>query len=189
MIRAIIFDCFGVLYGGSLRALIEQCPPERIEELRDVNKQVDYGFIEHNEYIAGVAAILGKSPSDIEIFLSQKHVRNDQLLHYVVTLKADYKIGLLSNVGLGGIEHLFPFGEREKLFDAVVLSHEEHMTKPHPRIFELAAERLGVAPSECVMIDDLAINCEGAEAIGMQTIQHIRNTLTIQKLEAMLANA
>jgi len=43
MIRAVIFDCFGVLYGGSIEVLMAQCPPDRRAELEDINKQSDYG--------------------------------------------------------------------------------------------------------------------------------------------------
>ena len=46
------------------------------------------------------------------------------------------------------------------------------MHKPQPEIYRLAAERLGVAPEECVFVDDLRENCEGAEAVGMTAIRH-----------------
>ena len=41
------------------------------------------------------------------------------------------------------------------------------MHKPQPEIYRLAAERLEVAPEECLFVDDLRENCEGAEAVGM----------------------
>ena len=67
-----------------------------------------------------------------------------------------------------------------------MLSYREGIAKPNPEIFTLAAERLGVAPSECVMIDDIAANCEGAEVAGMQSILHTQNNLTISKLTTLL---
>ena len=41
MIRGIIFDCFGVLYGGSLSLLASMAPEGRAEEVYDINMQKD----------------------------------------------------------------------------------------------------------------------------------------------------
>jgi len=53
------------------------------------------------------------------------------------------------------MDDFFSATERAQFFDAVVLSGEENLTKPHPHIFELVAARLGLRPDECVMIDDI----------------------------------
>ena len=66
----------------------------------------------------------------------------------------------------------------------MVLSGEEGITKPSVAIFELMAERLGLDPSQCLMIDDIAENCAGARAAGMQTILFQDN----QQLESELYN-
>jgi epoxide hydrolase-like predicted phosphatase len=58
-----------------------------------------------------------------------------------------------------------------ELFDDVVISADVGMHKPQPEIFRLAAQRLQVEPSECVFVDDLRENCEGAEAVGMTAIR------------------
>ena len=42
--------------------------------------------------------------------------------------------------------------------------------KPDPEAYLGAARLLGVAPSECLFIDDRAVNCEAAEAVGMPSI-------------------
>jgi putative hydrolase of the HAD superfamily len=70
-----------------------------------------------------------------------------------------------------------------ELFDAVVISAEVGMHKPQPEIFALAAERAGVAPEECVFVDDLRENCAGAEAAGMRTILHRDPDATVAELE------
>ncbi|MNI57252.1 Fructose-1-phosphate phosphatase YqaB [compost metagenome] len=44
------------------------------------------------------------------------------------------------------------------------------MTKPNPDIFEFAAHKLGVQPEECLMIDDLLSNIQGAERTGMKGV-------------------
>ena len=53
-----------------------------------------------------------------------------------------------------------------ELFDGVVISGEEGMRKPTPSIYELGAERIGVAPAQCVFVDDLPFNLEPAGRAG-----------------------
>jgi len=182
MIRAIIFDCFGVLYGGSYEALQQLCKPDQLQDLRDFNHRADYGFISTAEYVSGVAELVGQSEEEITEILHAKHVRNQELVAYVAKLRGEYKTALLSNVSDGMIERLFTADELANLFDVVLLSNKEHLVKPNPAIFELVADRLGLATGECVMIDDLFDNCDGAEAAGMQSILHTTNKRTIELL-------
>lgn len=44
------------------------------------------------------------------------------------------------------------------------------MAKPDPRMFLLAAERLGVQPADCVYVDDRRSNLNAAESLGMRPI-------------------
>lgn len=69
-----------------------------------------------------------------------------------------------------------------ELFDAVVISAEVGLHKPQPEIYRLAAERLEVEPAECIFVDDLQENCEGAEAVGMTAIRHRDAQDTIARL-------
>jgi putative hydrolase of the HAD superfamily len=57
------------------------------------------------------------------------------------------------------------------LFDAVLESRVLGVRKPDPRFYELACERLGVPPEECVFLDDLGVNLKPARALGMHTIK------------------
>ena len=74
----------------------------------------------------------------------------------------------------------------EELFDAVVISGDVGLHKPEPEIFHLGAERLGMPPAECVFVDDLRENCEGAEAVGMRAILHRGAESTLPELERLL---
>lgn len=60
----------------------------------------------------------------------------------------------------------------DEMFDAVVISGEVGMRKPEARIFTHTADLLGVPPQECVMVDDLPWNVEGARAVGMAAVLH-----------------
>jgi FMN phosphatase YigB (HAD superfamily) len=56
------------------------------------------------------------------------------------------------------------------------------MHKPQPEIYRLAADRLGVEPAQCIFVDDLRENCEGAEAVGMTALLHRDAAESIAKL-------
>jgi HAD superfamily hydrolase (TIGR01509 family) len=54
-----------------------------------------------------------------------------------------------------------------KLFRGVVVSGEERLIKPELEIYRLLCTRYGVAPGDCVFVDDSSKNVEGARAAGM----------------------
>lgn len=71
------------------------------------------------------------------------------------------------------------------MFDAIVISGEVGLRKPEPDIYRYAAEAVGLVPAECVFVDDMAPNVEGAEAVGMLGVQHHSYDETLRALETM----
>ena len=56
-------------------------------------------------------------------------------------------------------------------FDEIFIADEVGMIKPDPRLFRLAAERLGVAPEACAMVGDrFERDVRGGHATGMFTV-------------------
>jgi epoxide hydrolase-like predicted phosphatase len=93
--------------------------------------------------------------------------------------------GLLSNSWGGGYPtELFP-----DMFDAVVISAEVGMRKPEPRIFQYAAQLLGLAPQECVFIDDIQANIAAAEQLGFTGVLHNAAADTAQQVRDLLGGA
>ena len=80
---------------------------------------------------------------------------------------AGYPIYLLSNVSLRfrKLKRLFPVFP---LMKGYVASAEELVCKPERRIYEILLERNGLTAEDCLFVDDLAANVEGAVAVGMQ---------------------
>ena len=74
----------------------------------------------------------------------------------------------------------------DELFDAAVISGDVGLHKPEPEIFHLGAEKLGVPAGDCVFVDDLRENCEGAEAVGMTAILHRGADKTVPEMERLL---
>lgn len=72
------------------------------------------------------------------------------------------------------------------VFDALVLSGKVGFGKPDPRIYHLAAARIGVEPAECVFVDDLIGNVRGAVAAGMVGVHHTRAATTLTELAVLL---
>ncbi len=190
MIKAIIFDCFGVLLGNAYKTHlmeVEQEDPERAKEIRAINHASDMGILTREETAEHISGLFGM---DTEEFLEEQNnveVPNKGLLEYIATLKQTYKVGLLSNIS--SRERLsirFVDGELESHFDTIVASGDEGYVKPQPEIYHIAATRLEVDPSECVFIDDIAEFCDGARAVGMQAIQFKTNQQCITDLNALI---
>jgi beta-phosphoglucomutase len=58
----------------------------------------------------------------------------------------------------------------ERFFDAVVGSEETQRGKPDPQVFLIAADRLGVPPARCVVLEDAVAGVEAAKAGGMKCV-------------------
>jgi epoxide hydrolase-like predicted phosphatase len=109
--------------------------------------------------------------------------RSEDMLGVVRRVRrAGFKTALLSNSwGLN-----YPRDGWEELFDVTVISGEVGLRKPEPQIYKLCASRLGVPPSACVFVDDLAPNVKGAAAVGMVGVLHRTYDETVAELEALL---
>lgn len=74
----------------------------------------------------------------------------------------------------------------DALADAVVASGREGVRKPSRRIYEIACERLGVAPTDCVLIDDTQVNLDGAARLDIAGILHRDASTTAAELAEIL---
>lgn len=92
------------------------------------------------------------------------------MVHRVRRLRDEgYKLGILTN----NVREFADYWQATipiDLFDVVVDSCEEGIRKPDPEIYLRTAERLLVEPKACVFLDDSAVNCEAAAAVGMKTV-------------------
>ena len=56
------------------------------------------------------------------------------------------------------------------MLDGIVLSGEERIAKPDPRIYQILLDRYQLNPSECVFVDDRIKNTAAGEALGIRGI-------------------
>ena len=190
-IEAVIFDYGGVLRGdgremwttvdamagvpaGTLWAAWHDIPEYR-RAREGVIDGVEFRAAIHRALIpvAGDAEQAEVAIAALEACLAGLPTIDAEMRALVDRLRAGkrVKLGLLSNANRGWTERFRARGVGV-LFDDVVVSADVGLAKPDPAIFRLAAERLGVAPEACLMIDDQAQHIEGARAAGLRAHLH-----------------
>jgi putative hydrolase of the HAD superfamily len=190
VIRGIIFDCFGVIIANDMKARIEaarRVNPETADRLYDVLKAADRGMITRQEQYQQMADLMGVDKDELEQAMTQSFVRNDALLGAIRELKGRFKIGLLSNVtGEDRLRELIGQQNVDELFDTVVASGDVGLIKPEREVYELTAQRLGLAPEDCVMVDDTESFCEGARTVGMEAVLFRSTEQALRDLDTLI---
>lgn len=174
MIRALIFDCFGVFYVDPVFEYMRSpdTPPDKAEALHSLDEQAARGTLSKAGFIEQAAVLLDRTPAEIEQQFFSGLNRNQPLIDFVRQTRKQYKLALLSNIGGDMMDGFFTSAERRALFDIVVLSGDVKMSKPDPEIFELTLRKLGVAPSEAIFIDDSERHTTAAEKLGIKSIHY-----------------
>jgi epoxide hydrolase-like predicted phosphatase len=196
-VRGLILDFGGVLTTNVFESFQAFCAAEGLEEnavrklFRErgdglaLLRQLERGELEVPEFERRFAPLLGVAEADGMVARLFGRVQpDDQMIDAVKRVRSQgIPTGLISN-SWGGTT--YDQVVMDELFDAIVISGEVGLHKPEPEIFQLGAERLGVPPEECVFVDDLRENCEGAEAVGMTAILHRGAEGTLPELERLL---
>lgn len=175
MIKALIFDCFGVLYWDDLNRMYNLVGEHHFQALNDLIHAFDHGYITSQDFLSQIAALAGVTVEEVAKTMQDKQAPNRALIDRVVELRQSYKVGLLSNMGSDTLDSVFNEQQRRDMFDDVLISSEVGLIKPSRDLYELALERLGVAADEAVFIDDRMANVEGATVLGMHTILFTSN--------------
>jgi epoxide hydrolase-like predicted phosphatase len=148
-------------------------------------RQLEKGELTADDFSQKFAPLLGVSAGNLVERLFGGIGPDEPMVEAVRRARsAGVRTGLISNSWGDGIA--YDPALLEELFDAVVISGQVGLHKPQPEIFLLGAERIGVAPADCVFVDDLRENCAGAEAVGMTAILHRGHERTLPQLEELL---
>ena len=114
---------------------------------------------------------------------------NDELIDHLRGVRGrGYRLGLLTNNVREWQPHWHALVPVEELFSVVVDSAWVGLRKPDPAVYALTTERLGVRPSEVVLLDDFETNCEGARAAGWSAVRFDTTAQAVAELEALLAD-
>lgn len=149
--RGLTFDEFRNLIGlrneTILRRLLGELPPEEVERLSRRKEDL------FRERIAGNVEAL---PGAVGLV---RRLREEGVLMAIVSSTPRANIDLiLGSLGLADA------------FSAVVGAEDARRGKPDPEGFLVAAERVGVAPAGCVVLEDAPEGIAGAKAAGMRCI-------------------
>lgn len=191
MIKALIFDFFGVLANEGTVSFAKTYYPndkEKLTRTYQLQDKLNLAVLTYREYVDELAKLSGVDGAEVIRHL-ESHQANDQLLGYIrEQLKPKYKIGMLSNAG-GDWAYEILSKEDIALFDDIVLSYKTGFIKPEPEIYRLALENLGVRPSESVFVDDVQRYCEGAEELGIRAVLYRDFEQMKAELEKMLVGS
>jgi len=189
VIKAILFDCFGVLTADTWREFTATLPDEQRAEASELNRQYGAAYISKDEFLEQIERLTGHRPDHIDRLIDNESTKNTALLSYIAELRQSYKIGLISNVGSNWIRDVFLTPDEQKLFDDFTLSYEVRVTKPNPEMFQIAADRLGVELDECLLVDDVEFYCHAAESVGLKAVCYEDYKQAKAEIEQFLADS
>lgn len=113
--------------------------------------------------------------------------RNEPVIELITSLRPKYQLAMLSNVrGRWKLDERFREGELDVLFDVVAASGDIGFEKPDPEIYTMTAAKLGLAPQECLFIDDIPDFCAAAEAVGMKSFQFVSTEQSLNELKRLI---
>jgi beta-phosphoglucomutase len=110
-----------------------------------------------------------------EVLYREAAQRGVDLLPGVQSLLEDlHNAGIRQAIGSSAprrnVDLILRLTRTERFFDAVVSMEDTQRGKPDPQVFLLAAERLGIAPHRCVVLEDAVAGALAAKAGGMKCI-------------------
>ena len=75
-----------------------------------------------------------------------------------------------SSAPRGNLDLILRITDSRRYFDAIVGMEDTTRGKPDPQVFLVAAEKLGVPPPRCVVLEDAVAGVEAARAGGMKCV-------------------
>lgn len=103
-------------------------------------------------------------------------------------LRQKYHVYMLSNTNQIHFDYMKVYSFRaaegcslDDCFEKCYLSHELHLSKPDPKIFEYVLTDTSSCPSECLFIDDNEQNVASAKSLGFKTC-HYRSLSDLETL-------
>jgi len=197
-IKAVIFDWGGVLIDDPAPGLMKYCAdhlgvavPDYTEAHSKFQDDFQKGIITESFFWQSVASCLSVSlPKSQSLWADafvDVYTPKTEVFDLAISLKAaGYKTGFLSNTE----QPCYDFFQRQNydMFDVMLFSCCEKLTKPSEQIFLNALERLKVAPEQAIFIDDRTDYLVGAKKAGLRTILFEDTTKLKQQLTQLGAS-
>ena len=179
---AIIFDMDGVIVDSE--PLHQKAFETLFEEL---GRKHDHGIVFHEYYGRSDKVLLKdfiekhKVPFELEDLTQRKlkyfvrYLRErrpvfTELHSLVPELARLYKLAIASSNFRSVIDVVMEISGLRSHYNVIVGYEDIRFTKPDPEIYFTAAQRLGVRPSQCCVIEDAAMGVQAAKMAGMTCI-------------------
>ncbi|MDR2063653.1 MAG: HAD family phosphatase [Candidatus Nomurabacteria bacterium] len=175
MIKALIFDCLGVVLTEYNDHWIEKhLNPAGRQALAaaELYPKNDLDQISDEKLYSGLSKLAGQSPAETEREIKSFIAPVRGMPELVRRYHGTYQTAILSNASSSLRHKLDEFG-LQPLFDKIVVSGEVGVRKPDPKIFQVALDLLRVQPSEAIFIDDKLENVLAAEGLGIMSVQFV----------------
>jgi putative hydrolase of the HAD superfamily len=205
--KAVLWDFGGVILSSPFEAFNHYeadhgLPPDFVRSVNATNphdnawaklERGEISAVEFDQQFADEAAALGhRVPGGEILALLSGEIRPEMVALLDRVKAAGYKVACLTNnvVGSESAGHtpqrVAELAAVMARFDDIVESSKVGVRKPEKRFYEIACERLGVEPRECVFLDDLGINLKPAAQMGMTTVKVMSAEQAIGDLTAIL---
>jgi putative hydrolase of the HAD superfamily len=184
-IRGLIFDYGGVLWDMSWAAaraleeahgLPERALPDTLYTT-EAWRELQVGRGDRARWVADAHALLeGRAGRPLPPLHDRWRSAQGWItanIELVRALRPPYRTSILSNADATLRSRIAEAdASLLDLFDDFICSAEVGMAKPDPRIFALAARRLGLLPQACIFVDDAERNVAAAREAGMQAVHY-----------------
>lgn len=107
------------------------------------------------------------------------------MLAAVRSASSHHRTAIATSSNRGSVEDLFARLDVGRWMEAVVSAEDFERSKPDPECFLLAASRLGVEPSACLVFEDSLAGLEAAGRAGMQVVAITHRTPDVARAEAL----
>jgi len=147
---------------------------------KEISVRENDGFTVFESRIQRLCDRLGITPSADEVGriadqiagVWEQHVRVDAEAAMVLcTLRSNKTLALVSNFDHPRhVKKVISNHQLTGFFESIVISGDVGVSKPDPRIFDVALEQTGLSPSEVVYVGDTAEDVTAARAAGIAPI-------------------
>ena len=176
-IKALLFDFDGVvmdtesLYSNFWRVV----GAEHLPEVKDFEKQIKGSTLRNifDRYFAQQSSLqheIAVALQEFEERMTFEYIPNCQV--WLQQLKQQgIKTAIVTSSDRKKMMHAVrKHPELEQLFDVIVTADDFTESKPHPEGYLTAASKLGVAPQECVVLEDSFHGLEAGRRAGMRLV-------------------
>jgi HAD superfamily hydrolase (TIGR01509 family) len=170
MYKVIIFDFFGVIRSDQYQAWLGRHGYTRTGDFAEVSHQADIGKLTMEQYYEGLHRLSHLPTPEIKSEFKAYADLDERLIELIKRLKADYRIGLLSNSNGPHLRAILDHNGLTPLFDDIIISGEIGLAKPDAAIFRYTLDQTESKPAETIFIDDNQANITAAAAMGIASL-------------------